>query len=87
MSQIHKRDIIQNRLIKVAHDLNEKNKYRHTDYDGQNYYGIRDAFRGDGNKELLLKQYINKVIPYFSELINKKKNDNQKKKMIIKKFS
>ena len=35
-------------------------------------------FRGDKNKELLLKQYINKVIPYLSELISKKKNDNQK---------
>ena len=35
-------------------------------------------FRGDENKELFLKQYINKVIPYLSQLINKKKNDNQK---------
>ena len=26
----------------------------------------------------MLKQYINKVIPYLSQLINKKKNDNQK---------
>ena len=43
MSQIHKEYIIQNRLIKIAHDLNEKNKYRHTDHDGQNYYGIRDV--------------------------------------------
>ena len=25
MSQIHKKDVIQNRLIKIAHDLNEKN--------------------------------------------------------------
>ena len=34
--------------------------------------------RGDETKELSLKQYIDKVISYFSELINEKKNDNQK---------
>ena len=34
--------------------------------------------RGDKTKELSLKQYIDKVVPYLSEFIDEKKNDNQK---------
>ena len=100
------KDKINNRLLKIIFDLNERNKSRHIDYDDQNYYGIKDIehlyinpddyyktilakqsfdnncrfyiCRGDKNKELSLKQYINKVIPYLGDLINKKKDNNQK---------
>ena len=34
--------------------------------------------RGDKTKELSLKKYIDKVISYLSELVDEKKNDNQK---------
>ena len=100
------KDKINNPLIKIIFDLNERNKSRHIDYDDQNYYGIKDIehlyinpddyykpilakqsfdnnyrfyiCRGDKNKELSLKQFINKVIPYLGDLINKKKDNNQK---------
>ena len=99
------KDKINNPLFKIIFDLNERNKYRHIDYDDQNYYGIKDiehlytnpddyykpilakqsfdhnyefyACTGNKNKESSLKQYIDKVLPYLGDLINKKK-DNQK---------
>ena len=38
--------------------------------------------RGDRTKELSLKQYIDKVIPYLSELIEKK-TTNQKIQLVV----
>ena len=100
------KDKINNPLFKIIFDLNERNKYRHIDYDDQNYYGIKDiehlytnpddyykpilakqsfdnnyefyACTGNKNKESSLKQYIDKVISYLGDLINKKKDNNQK---------
>ena len=41
------------------------------------------TIRGDKNKELSLKEYIDMITPYLYEIINKKKSTNQKTQLDI----
>ena len=47
--------------------------------DNYEFYTIR----GDQNKELSLKEYINMITPYLYEIINKKKSTNQKTQLDV----
>ena len=91
--------------------LSKKEKYKCSDYDDLDYFGIRDIenffinindadyykptlvkssyknnyeyyeIKGNRDKKLSVKQYLTKIIPHLTDLINGKKNNGNEQKI------
>ena len=61
-----------NRLIRIANTLDKKQEYKHSDYDDQNYFGIKDIenlfdniSNDDYYKPIILKRSFKNNYEYY----------------------